>query len=131
MNHFLPFKTNRILLALIFTLCATLSWAQKIEPGVKKGIVKVKFSPEMTSSLQQMTVTSRKNELVTGLKPFDATANQVKATDMYRLFPVNSATESKLHKHGLHLWYNTQLFKEIFRKPNFQHPGLGASLDNV
>jgi len=113
MNHFLPFKTNRILLALIFTLCATLSWAQKIEPGVKKGIVKVKFSPEMTSSLQQMTVTSRKNELVTGLKPFDATANQVKASDMYRLFPVNSATESKLHKHGLHLWYILEIDEDI------------------
>ena len=31
--------------------------------------------------------------------------------------------------YGLHLWYKIYIFKEIYRKPIFQHPGLGSTLN--
>ncbi|MFZ6009552.1 MAG: S8 family serine peptidase, partial [Bacteroidota bacterium] len=48
-------------------------------------------------------------ELTTGMQAFDAVAKTTTAKNMYRLFPYDPQHESKLRKHGLHLWYVVEL----------------------
>lgn len=91
-----------------FVLCAIAGWSQTFQNGVRKGMVKVKFASDMTTSLSSMRV-SRSGGLTTGMEKFDATAKQSKATNMYRLFPYDARYENKLRKHGLHLWYVVEI----------------------
>jgi subtilisin family serine protease len=78
-------------------------------------MIKVKFSPEMTTTLSQMKVNAnaKKGGLSTGMETFDATAKKSKATNLYRLFPYDARYESKLRKHGLHLWYVVEIDDNI------------------
>ena len=97
-------------LFLVFFFFCTFShtYAQDVyKNGIHKGVVKVKFSREMTSTLQNMEVSMRNDQLSTGITKFDAVAKNVKASDMERLFPQDPdpAFENKMRKHGLHLWY--------------------------
>jgi hypothetical protein len=84
----------------------TMAWAQPTyKDGVKQGQIKVKFTSEMSSTLSQTTVHARTSGFTTGIQTLDATAKSTKAKNMYRLFPYDPKFESKLRKHGLHLWY--------------------------
>lgn len=111
MNHFLLKTTKQILLTGMFLLCLAASWAQSdaFRNGMKKGMVKVKFTPAMTASLSQMEINTRGHQLTTGIKSFDAVAKKTEAFNMYRLFPYDARYESKLRKHGLHLWYVVEI----------------------
>ncbi len=114
MNHFLPMNTRRILVAGLLALCSLSAIAQTpFAKGVRKGMVKVKFTPTMTTSLSQLQVSARSNQLTTGMASFDAAAKSTKATNMYRLFPFDAKNENKLRKHGLHLWYVVEIDETI------------------
>ena len=109
MNYYLRSMTRHILLVGMFLLCALAGWAQVYQDGVRKGQIKVKFSPAMTTSLGQMKVNARSTGLTTGIEKLDAAAKKTGATNMYRLFPYDAKYEHKLRKHGLHLWYVVEL----------------------
>ncbi len=117
MINYLQIKTIRILAIALFLLCSTMGWAQVFKKGVKQGMVKVKFTSAMTSTLQSMKVSARKSGLTTGMVAFDAKAQKVQATNMYRLFPYDAKYEAKLHKHGLDLWYVVEIPNEV--DPNY------------
>lgn len=95
------------LLAIGFVLAlATTAWGQgTYKNGIKQGQIKVKFTPEMTHALSQVTVNARSSGFTTGILSVDQTAKTTKAKNMYRLFPYDPKFENKLRKHGLHLWY--------------------------
>lgn len=107
MINFLHTITKRTLLMGLFLVCLNFAWAQQeiFQNGVRKGMVKVKFTSAMTSTLGTMQVNARNGKLSIGIQTFDAVAQQSKATKMYRLFPYDARFENKLRKHGLHLWY--------------------------
>ncbi|MEQ8629397.1 S8 family serine peptidase [Ekhidna sp.] len=106
MKEFLPNRFSRMLCMIAFTLCALMGASQTYQNGAKKGIVKVKFVPSLSTSLSQMEVSTKNSGVLeTAMKPFDAVAQNTNATNMYRLFPYDPKNEHKLIKHGLHLWY--------------------------
>ncbi|HKY55012.1 MAG TPA: S8 family serine peptidase, partial [Anaerolineales bacterium] len=72
-------------------------------------MIKVKFSPTTATSLGQIQVNARRDKLITGMKAVDEVAESTSATNMYRLFPYDPKHESKLRKHGLHLWYVVEI----------------------
>ncbi|MFZ2905462.1 MAG: S8 family serine peptidase [Cyclobacteriaceae bacterium] len=113
MIKFLQTATKRILLIGLFLVCLSTAWAQTeaFQNGVRKGMVKVKFSTTMTPTLNTMQVNARGGKLSTGIETFDAVAQQSEATKMYRLFPYDARFENKLRKHGLHLWYVVEIDK--------------------
>jgi hypothetical protein len=104
---------RRILLLTAFLFCVTAGWSQVFQNGVRKGLIKVKFTSTMTNSLSQMTVSAKKSGLTTGIPAFDAVAKTTKATNMERLFPYDPKFENKLRKHGLHLWYVVEIDESI------------------
>jgi len=109
MNNYLQTIARRAFLLGAFFLCTTAVWAQVYQNGVRKGMVKVKFTSSMTTSLSQMKVSAKSSGLTTGIETFDAVAKTTQATNMYRLFPYDAKYESKLRKHGLHLWYVVEI----------------------
>ncbi|MBL0743988.1 S8 family serine peptidase [Chryseolinea lacunae] len=108
MIDYLRTLKRRILLLGMLLCCAATGWAQEYQQSVRKGMVKVKVSAEMASTLSQARVRPGK-ELSTGIQPLDAVAKRTGAKNMYRLFPFNPKIEAKLHKHGLDLWYVVEL----------------------
>lgn len=105
MHNYLPNIMRRILLLGVFLSLSLIGWSQEYHNGVRKGMIKVKFSPTTTSSLGTIQVNARRDKLTTGVPAIDAAAESASATNMYRLFPYDPKNESKLRKHGLHLWY--------------------------
>lgn len=96
--------------ALLLAACMT-GWSQTptYKDGVRQGRIKVKFTPEMTTTLGRMNPSARTEGVSTGVQSLDHVAAEARATTMYRLFPYDPRFEAKLRKHGLHLWYIVEL----------------------
>jgi subtilisin family serine protease len=104
MNRLL-LKRKLLFIGLFITITMT-AWSQvSFKNGIKQGQIKVKFKPEMTTSLNQVRVNARTSGFTTGIQALDETAKSTKASNMVRLFPYDAKFEAKLQKHGLHLWY--------------------------
>ena len=103
-----------VLITLIIVFCSITAIAQsQFDKGIKKGMVKVKFTPTTSAPLPQSKVNARNNRLTTGMATFDAAANSVQAHTMYRMFPYDAKNEQKLRKHGLHLWYIIEIDESV------------------
>lgn len=114
MNHSLLMNARKGLVATILFLCSLTAMTQaQYANGAKKGMVKVKFTPTMTTSLSQIQANARTKPSSLGLASFDAVATNAKATNMYRMFPFDEKNESKLRKHGLHLWYIVEIDETV------------------
>jgi subtilisin family serine protease len=114
MKDYLSTKLSGMLFMIAFALCVLTGSAQDYQDGVKRGMIKVKFVPTMTASLNQMKVSTRNSGVLkTGMQQFDAAAEETNAHDMYRLFPYDPKNEQKLIKHGLHLWYVVQIDENV------------------
>src|SRR6478609_8619479 len=100
-----------LLIVVVFLLSLSMAWAQQptFKDGIRAGQIKVKFKPEMSSTLSQTTVNARTSGFSTGIQSVDNAAKATKASNMYRLFPYDPKFESKLRKHGLHLWYVVEI----------------------
>lgn len=109
MKKALPMKS--LLTVVVFLLSLSMGWAQQptFKEGIRAGQIKVKFKPEMSSTLSQTTVNARTSGFSTGIQSVDNVAKATKASNMYRLFPYDAKYESKLRKHGLHLWYVVEI----------------------
>lgn len=104
-------QMKSILTVVVFLLSLSMAWAQQptFKDGIRAGQIKVKFKPEMSSTLSQTTVNARTSGFSSGIQSVDNAAKATKASNMYRLFPYDPKFESKLRKHGLHLWYVVEL----------------------
>lgn len=100
--------TRRILLLGTLVSCLSTAWAQEYQNGIRKGMVKVKFSSSVAPTLSSIPPNA-KSKPTTGIASFDAVAKKTSATSMYRLFPYDPRHESKLKKHGLDLWYVVEI----------------------
>jgi subtilisin family serine protease len=108
MTDYLRTMKRRILLLGMLLFCTTAGWSQVYQQSVRQGMVKVKLTPEMASTLSQSRLRPG-TTLSTGIQPLDVAAQRTGAKNMYRLFPYNAKIESKLHKHGLDLWYVVEI----------------------
>src|SRR5688572_19033255 len=113
MHNYLRNMTRRILLIGVFALIAFSGWTQVFQDGVRKGVVKVKFSPTVSTSLSHIQVNARSKSVTTGIASVDAVAKVTSASNMYRLFPANAKNENKLRKHGLDLWYVVEIAENV------------------
>lgn len=100
-----------ITLAMLLLISITAGWSQTIsyKNGVRQGVIKVKFTPAMTSTLSQAKVNARTSGFTTGIQSVDRAAKATQASTMYRMFPYDPKFEHKLRKHGLHLWYIVEI----------------------
>ncbi|WP_372642249.1 S8 family serine peptidase [Ancylomarina sp.] len=103
-------KSVRIKSLLILLIsCVLLSGsllAQEFENGVKKGVIRVKFKPEL-SAVTKNFKTTRKG-IKTEITAFDAVSQQFSAYQLERVFPYAPAFDDRHRKHGLHLWYEVK-----------------------
>jgi len=113
MHNYLRSMIRNTLLVTVFVLSAYSGWTQVFQDGVRKGVVKVKFSPAVTASLSRVQVNARSRSITTGIASVDAVAKATSASNMYRLFPGNPTNENKLHKHGLDLWYIVEIDESV------------------
>lgn len=113
MQKSLRIITKRIVLVVAFVLIAFTGWTQAFQNGVRKGVIKVKFSPAVTRSLSNIRVNARSKTVTTGIAAIDAVAQATSARNMYRLFPENEKNANKLHKHGLDLWYVVEIDEDV------------------
>ncbi len=97
----------------MFALHSFTGWTQVYQNGIRKGMVKVKFSPTISISISKSQVKGSTKILKTGISSFDAVAKSTSATNLYRLFPANANNESKLKKHGLDLWYVVEINENV------------------
>ncbi len=113
MDKFLRITAKRILLISVFVLMMFSGWTQVFQNGIRRGMIKVKISPTISTSLSKAQVKGSTKALKTGISSFDAVAKSTSATNLYRLFPANSNNESKLKKHGLDLWYVVEINENV------------------
>src|SRR5688572_5331098 len=109
MHNYLLVISRRVFLIGVLLASSLIGWTQEYHNGVRKGMIKVKFSPTTSASLGQIQVNARLDKLTTGIKAFDDAAQTMSATNMYRLFPYDPKHETQLRKHGLHLWYVVEI----------------------
>src|SRR5688572_24825260 len=102
-----------LFIVVMFLLSLSMGMAQQatFKDGIRSGQIKVKFKPEMTSTLSQTKVNARTSGFSSGILSVDNAAKATKASNMYRLFPYDKENEAKLRKHGLHLWYVVEIDK--------------------
>src|SRR5882672_9264327 len=108
MTDYLRTMKRGILLLGMLLFCTTAGWSQVYQQSVRQGMVKVKLTPELATTLSQSRLRPG-TTLSTGIQPLDVAAQRTGAKNMYRLFPYNAKIESKLHKHGLDLWYVVEI----------------------
>src|SRR5258706_8815672 len=108
MHKSLRHMKKKFLLMSVLLLFVLVGEAQ-VSNSIRKGMIKVKFSGEMTSTLSKIQINTSGSSLTTGIASIDAVAQTTSATNMYRLFPYDAKNESKLQKDGLHLWYVVEL----------------------
>ena len=113
MHNYLLNILRRVLLIGVFLVSNLIGWTQEYHNGIRKGMIKVKFSPTTSNSLGQIQVSARRDKVTTGIQAVDEVAESTSATNMYRLFPYDPTHESKLRKHGLHLWYVVEIGEGI------------------
>ncbi len=104
---------RRIIPLGIFFVITFSGWTQSFRNGVRTGMVKVKFSPTVTTTLAKLPVNGRSGNITTGITAFDQVVKSAAATKMYRLFPFDPKFEGKLRKHGLHLWYVIEMDEKL------------------
>lgn len=109
MNKTLPTKSLLIVFMFLLSLSMALAQQPTFKDGIRTGQIKVKFKPEMTSTLSQTTVSARTSGFRSGIQSVDNAAKATKASNMYRMFPYDPKFEAKLRKHGLHLWYVVEI----------------------
>lgn len=97
------------LVALAISALAQNAWSQTFKDGIRQGLVKVKFAPSMTGTVTSMQIRTNASGLSTGITSFDQKANSLKASNMSRLFPYDAKNETKMRRHGLHLWYVVEI----------------------
>jgi subtilisin family serine protease len=103
----------KILLTVLLLIGFQTAQSQTFKDGIRQGIVKVKFKRELSETLTTMKISARSNALTTGMQKFDVAAKAASASNMYRLFPYDAKNESKLRKHGLHLWYVVEVNEQV------------------
>ena len=104
MKKMIPLK--KIVLTLLSLILITGSvFAQSYQNGVKQGTLRVKFKPQLSSTLNSVTTSSVGGVIQTGIQPFDKVSAQLSAVKMKRVFPYSPLHEAKHQKYGLHLWY--------------------------
>jgi len=113
MHNYLLTILKSVLLIGVLVASSQVGWTQEYHNGVRKGMIKVKFSPTTSSSLSEINVNARRDKLTTGIKAFDEAAESLSATNMYRLFPYDAKYETQLRKHGLHLWYVVEIAEGV------------------
>jgi len=105
--HSLQLMTRRCFLVAMLLVLPILGWAQTttFKNGIRQGQIKVKFSSEVSTTALSNANARSGNGINTGILSIDAAAQRAQANKMYRLFPYDPKFESRLRKHGLHLWY--------------------------
>lgn len=106
-------RLKSILLLLISLVLVSGSiFAQEYQNGMKKGVVRVKFQPQLALTLSTLKTTHKSGVLSTGIQPFDVVNKQISAVGMKRVFPYSSKFEDRHRAHGLHLWYEIAVSSE-------------------
>jgi len=113
MHNYLLNILRRVLVIAVLLASCLIGWTQEYHNGVRKGMIKVKFSTTTSTSLGRIQVNARSGKLTTGIAAVDQAAESASATNMYRLFPYDAKNESKLRKHGLHLWYVVEIAEDV------------------
>lgn len=102
----------RYITLLIFAMsCISTIQAQSLTP--RKGVVRVKLQTEVAKSIGVRTLTATNGVLSTGVKTLDASARQVKALSLKRVFPYNVQYEGQMAQYGLDRWYEVTFDETI------------------
>ncbi|MCU4155052.1 S8 family serine peptidase [Carboxylicivirga sp. A043] len=105
LNHFL------LLVISLFAFTGGVT-AQEFVDGKQRGVIRVKMSPVIQSSLKSIKST-RSGGVETGIVAFDAVSSQVAANNMQRVFRYSPRFEERHQAAGLHLWYEIQFDKNL------------------
>jgi len=111
MKRSLRLKSKLLLLVSLILVSGSI-FAQEYRNGMKQGVVRVKFQPQLTSTLSTLKTTHKSGVLYSGIQPFDAVNKQVSAVGMTRVFPYSPQLEEKHRQYGLHLWYEIAVSNE-------------------
>lgn len=104
----------KLLLVLMALLLSVAGWSQgNFRQGIKQGVIKVKFTAEMSNTLREAPVNARKGGFTTGILTIDNAAKATQARTLYRLFPYDERYEYKLRKHGLDRWYVIEIDESV------------------
>ncbi|PWJ40960.1 S8 family serine peptidase [Sediminitomix flava] len=85
--------------------------AATFEKGVQQGVIRVKFKPEMETTLMRSPkgLNPSIGTLSLGVSTFDALAVKHNVRGMRRVFPYDARYEDRMRAHGLHLWYEVSV----------------------
>ncbi len=85
--------------------------------AMESNVLRIKFTPEMTPTLDQMKVTSSAEGIVlTGIKELDSISRRYSASalksmlePLYKISEASKQYRDRHRAHGLHLWYEIQI----------------------
>ncbi len=103
---------SRFLILLVIAMSSiVVAQAQSLTP--LKGVVRVKLQTEVAKSVGNKTFTATNGVLSTGVSTLDASARQVKAMSMRRVFPYSAKYETQMAQFGLDRWYEVTFDETI------------------
>ena len=103
---------SRFLMVLIIAMGSiVIAQAQSLTP--QKGVVRVKLQAEVAKSVGNKTITATNGGLSTGAKTLDASARQIKAMSIRRVFPYSAKHEAQMAEFGLDRWYEVSFDETI------------------
>src|SRR5687768_9785088 len=112
MQRFYQLLKNKFLTAaavFIFCFPSYLSAQKNIE-----GILRIKVGEELASRLEaNRSSRTVSGEIVTGVESIDQINRQFRVRHLERVFPHAGKHEARHRKHGLHLWYEVRMDKQI------------------
>lgn len=103
---------SRFLILLIIAVGSiSIAHAQSLTP--RKGVVRIKLQTEVAKSVGNKTFTATNGVLSTGVNTLDASARQVKAMSIRRVFPYSAQYETQMAQFGLDRWYEVTFDETI------------------
>lgn len=77
----------------------------QVPESASKGELLIKFKPEVSDMLDQITARTRGVMTRSGIPTMDEVLNLVNAYSFERVFPVDNRHEARTREAGMHLWY--------------------------
>ena len=105
------FANTRTIAAIIFTIFLPLG---VLAQDHVEGVIRIKISEDLAAQLEESSISTTTNgEVVTGVQSLDAINKQFSVNRLTRVFPHAGKHEGRHRKHGLHLWYEVRMNKNV------------------
>ena len=92
---------KRLLLLIVLTCMYAVNTLAQSNSDIVQGVIRIKLKPDVITTGEGLKITTKKNNIVTGIKSLDAINLKNGVQHMKRVFPYSPKFEDRHIKYGL------------------------------